>query len=698
MYIDKIEINNFRIYYGKNTITITPSSGGNICVIGGDNGSGKTTLVTALVWCLYGNQMQDVDNIHKKRIMTAGGYRKYLLSTLNKRAALNGESAFSVSIELKNLELPGIQSGTLKIARQYDINDPTDRLSITINGQVSELVDDFGQQIFVNEFVLPKEVAKFFFFDAEKIVEIAEMQSIQDRRTLSQAYSEVLGLKKYEDLRNNLNDLRVRFRKESVTGTEKRQFEELRRDMDKVTSRVESCEREKESLANNRSELKTQSDVLQEKLLIEGNTLSLAGLQELRNEKQMLQEENRRLNNEFKDLLEYAPFAISGSLLSSIKRQLDIEDGLKRSLNMGELIRDRINIAIDKLKNDPSDFEKKVDDRTRRYYVNRVSRLLEELIVDFEDDGGLEGNRFIHDFSLDEKNKFEAMLLNLRNSYNERLRSLTRAMKVNKLQLSDVSSRIINSESLEADDLVKNIRNKKANIDQQITAIEERTLELSESIGALRNVLINKRQHFEQISGKIEVNEKYRDKDILITRLIEKLDYFIMRMKDEKKSSLEARILSNIDVLMHKKDFVCRVHVKVDNEMLDIILINRRGQEIKKDDLSKGEQQLYATAILKSLVEESNVDFPVFIDSPLQKFDDKHAKNIIMSFYPYISSQVVILPLLRKELNAREYRLLRKFVASVHMIDNYSEDSSRFVRVAAGSLFDKKLATTASVM
>ncbi len=89
MYIDKIALNNFRIYYGENIITIAPSSKRNVCIISGDNGYGKTTLLTALVWCLYGNQMQEIDNVYKKRIIAAGGYRKYLLATLNRRAASN---------------------------------------------------------------------------------------------------------------------------------------------------------------------------------------------------------------------------------------------------------------------------------------------------------------------------------------------------------------------------------------------------------------------------------------------------------------------------------------------------------------------------------------------------------------------------------------------------------------------------------
>lgn len=58
---------------------------------------------------------------------------------------------------------------------------------------------------------------------------------------------------------------------------------------------------------------------------------------------------------------------------------------------------------------------------------------------------------------------------------------------------------------------------------------------------------------------------------------------------------------------------------------MEIGLFGPDGQEVKKDSLSKGEQQLYASSILKALVDESGLEFPVFIDSPLQKFDKSHS-------------------------------------------------------------------------
>ena len=689
MYIEKITINNYRIYCGENTVTVAPVSNRNVSVISGDNGYGKTTFLTALVWCLYGNQMQEIDSFYKDRILAAGGYKKYLASSMNRRALANGETKFHVSIDLKNVELPGIQCDSIQISRTCNITNLSDVLTIFIDNRISELVDDVGQQIFIHDFILPKEIAKFFFFDAEKIVEIAEIQSLQEKQLLSQAYSEVLGIKKYEDLKNSLNDLRIRFRKDSANDIEKAQFKDLGEEINRLTKSIRRKEQKKEKLISERGELRIKSDTSQEKLLREGNALTLSEIHELQDEKSRLYEDGKALMSEFKDLFEYVPFAITGKILAEIESQLDIEDKHRKSFIDKKLLRNKISTIIDNLKRDTSDISQKFDNEIKDYYLTKVHELLNRHLIEAEQEVELDNVTFLHDFTNDEKNRFKAILSNLRTTYREKLQALNRSLRMNRAAYSDVSRKLAYAESIELDELVKSYRLEKESIDRHIRSIDEETLELSQNIGALENSLIAKKRLFEEIARKIKVNEKYQDKDKLATRLIEELDTFIMRIKAEKKNSLEERVLSNLNMLMHKKDFIHRVIVEINSDILDIHLIDRRGKEIRKDDLSKGEQQLYATAILKALVEESGIDFPVFVDSPLQKFDDKHSRNIITGFYPQISKQVVIFPLLNKELSEEEYGLLIEHVGSAFIINNFNEDSSGFREVSPHDLFDK---------
>ena len=69
MIIKSIELNNFRIYKGVNRIDFTPDGERNIVIISGNNGFGKTTFLMSLVWCLYGRQMENVDDLYKKEII-----------------------------------------------------------------------------------------------------------------------------------------------------------------------------------------------------------------------------------------------------------------------------------------------------------------------------------------------------------------------------------------------------------------------------------------------------------------------------------------------------------------------------------------------------------------------------------------------------------------------------------------------------
>lgn len=171
-------------------------------------------------------------------------------------------------------------------------------------------------------------------------------------------------------------------------------------------------------------------------------------------------------------------------------------------------------------------------------------------------------------------------------------------------------------------------------------------------------------------------------KDAVLTRNIQNLKEFITRFKAKKKESLEAQILYGLNKFMHKKDFVTKVEVELIGDDIDIILRDGRNEEIRKETLSKGEQQMYATALLRGLVEESDIQFPVFIDSPMQKFDEQHAENIIKFFYPHIADQVVIFPLMNKELTEKEYQILSKNIAQTYIIHNVHQDKSEFMSVA----------------
>ncbi len=248
---------------------------------------------------------------------------------------------------------------------------------------------------------------------------------------------------------------------------------------------------------------------------------------------------------------------------------------------------------------------------------------------------------------------------------------------------------IADAESLAEDAVVKADRQRKRELDDHTERLTEQVGGLEHSNGQHQLGIVQKTKQLEDLKKKLKSTEQDQEKDALTEVLAQRLKEYIVLYKQRKKKSLEEQIKKGLKMLMHKKNFIKRVEVRIMGDLIEIELFNKRDEVILKEGLSKGEQQLYATALLYGLVEESEFDFPVFIDSPMQKFDDQHAENIVKHFYPSIAHQVILFPLINKELTQREYEMLRPRVARSYLIVNQDADQSGFEEVAPEHLFTR---------
>ncbi len=691
MYIKEIAFNNFRIYKNTQSLYFSPEHNKNVFIISGNNGYGKTTFLTALIWCLYGKYMKDVDDVYKVQINEAGGYQKFIQSCLNRLSWKEGEKKFSVSITFS--DIPNITCNEIKIVRHGYFGRGNDELKIYIDGSENELTKKVGNEIFIQDYILAKEVAKFFFFDSEKIVSLAESKSIASKRQLSKAYSEVLGIKKYEDLKTNLQDLTIRFRKNSAKPQDKEKFVQYKKDIEVLGSKKLDYKIEIEQLEEEKNVLKKESDELQEKLIREGSAMSVDEINNLKIEKFQVNKNIENLKNEFRDLLDLAPFAIAGKLMSDISIHLEDEQGQKDSNNNQEILNRKGQNLLKSFNRLRPSSKLNVSEDIKTYYKDQIKRLINKHLIQENANEADETIKVLHNFSESEYHQFQSLYKQLQTSFANRVKGISKDLRNARLKYGKLSRKLSDAESKESDGVIAKYRQEKTGKENEIKLIEERTMSLHQMIGATETEIASKRKVTEELAKKIKIHERYTEKDKLAKRLINQLDDFISKFKKEKKKALEKRILEGLKQLMHKKNFVKKVKVDVGEDIIDILLYNSRNEEINKDTLSKGEQQLYATSILRALVEESNIEFPVFIDSPLQKFDAQHAQNIISDFYPAISKQVVLFPLLEKEMTKDEYQLLEHQVKSAYIIHNENEDHSTFVPVNPLRLFQaaKKL-------
>jgi len=685
MRINKISLINFRIYKGQNSIVFkSHNEGKNITIIAGQNGFGKTTFLSALVWGFYGKLLSEVDEKYKREIYELGGYKKYANSLLNRETKSDKslENNFSVEIEITDVYIPSVPCRKIIIKREYNTDKEIESTKILIDGFENELTNEVGSDIFINDFILPREIAKFFLFDAEKIVSLAEIKTIAEKRNLSLAYSEVLGISKYVHLKQTLENLRVKLRKKSASVSDRNKLNNLQDEVSKLEKLISLNQNKIAANASDIDRNKSLSEQYQEKLIREGNSMSVEEMVRQKKLRDTLKQNNIEIKAKLKELLELAPFAIAGQKLKHLHNQVNLESKQKQNKLDNEYIQSKLK-----------SIQQKVEAQlNKRKFADNIKEEMNTIVSDaFLSDLKEQNNildKVLLDLSAQQSNEFLTLYDNIKHSYNILFKQIVKEEKNTRIFLTKTLRKIANAESKDSDILAKKYKSEKAKVDKLIKDLNAEQNKLHEELGAFQQEFATKTKVISELAKTVSLDEIDEKKDEATSRLINELSEFILKFKTEKRYSLQSRIRKELQLLMHKENFIEDVSVEIVEDIIDINLIDKNGDLIEKETLSKGEQQLYATALLKSLVDESGIQFPIFIDSPLQKFDKRHSKNIITEFYPSISKQVILFPLLEKELTEKEYSLLSPHIAQTFIIEN-NDGKSALVECESTQLFNE---------
>ncbi|HBW8619170.1 TPA: AAA family ATPase [Klebsiella pneumoniae] len=170
MKLIRLEINNFRQFYGKQSIDFAVDPERGVTLIHGENNGGKTALLNALRWCLYEETTEnllDPENL------------------LNKHAESQGKNTFSVSIQLEH------ENRLLDVRRIQDKNNGSSNLHVyeIIDGCYAEKAEE-NPNTLINTF-LPKEMSQYFFYQGEGT---GTLSSQNDFSHIKDAIEKVLGL------------------------------------------------------------------------------------------------------------------------------------------------------------------------------------------------------------------------------------------------------------------------------------------------------------------------------------------------------------------------------------------------------------------------------------------------------------------------------------------------------------------------
>lgn len=609
MIIKSLTLNNFRVFCGNNDINLAPSNNDkSIVLFGGLNGAGKTSILTGVRVALYGRAAFGFN-------MTASEYNEQLAALIHNG---NGISQNQASIELVfTYSQQGVES-EYKVIRTWK-RGQKDKLSL-FKDEVPESSLGYDQcQAFLNE-LIPIGIADLFFFDGEKIADLAEDQSGNVLRT---AVRRLLGIDVIERLKNDLNI----FLKPHLSGT---MPDKLKKEIATLEEQRKSLEDESDILVNKADELTTPIITLNKDIRdANSSVMDLGGAWA----KTKADEEAR-----VKELQIFRK-----SLEASIRKELE-----------GAL---PLSLATNTLNNLLKTLESEAQAKQKHAFVSELATYKEKV-----------GERLNHDNSaaqtaqtaIDECfNDYQAqadnLILQLDLSERERgqiIHQVEVTAPKSQQELTVLKQKLADAE-LELDSAAINIARApdESRVAEKLAEITALNDEKTQAILDRNKVLLEAKEKLEEsieIAKDIQSRQdKYKTASNVSSAVTnaqntnELLAQFSTELTEIRVKQLETEFIKSYQKLARKDDL--KISARINIKTFDVELIDENEHVINRKALSAGEKQIYAIAILEALGKTSGRKLPIIIDTPLGRLDSHHRDKLIERYFPDASHQVIIL-------------------------------------------------------
>ncbi|WP_417237406.1 DNA sulfur modification protein DndD [Bizionia paragorgiae] len=684
MKFSKIDIENFRQYYGNVPIDLATDDQKNIVVIGGRNGYGKTNLLLSIVWCLYGDKLSQIDDHFKKEIQKEKNYNSFMQQSINWTAKKEDIDTFSVTIRIDETELPELKmlnsnsADSVIIKRQFNVSTMIEDLHIIDPISNMELFNDDEDKInFINDYIIPIDAAKFVFFDAEKIAEIANLSIKEEGSFINDALGKILGLDTYETLIDDIETYINNLKKEGATKNLQEQiadkenaiklsqiaidkFEEENADSLKKIDELKKAIREFDNLISSESK-QGNSKFDREKILTEITELKI---------------KETELAEKFNELSEILPLTILSGKLEEVNEHLDLQESNSVFGKIASENSVKIEEFIELLFNKPPEPENSSFSlKDKMFYFEKAQDLSHKLFnqQDNNDDADL---AFEHDLSNADKKMIQDAIDLVNTQSKDFFESTIDEFNATKIKLSELTNTLNKVDADLEDDIILEYNSKKEKADFQLSEANQKIGENKANISKEEMNVKRLNQSYQDLLKKVEINKKNKTKIAKSAEYLDVLKKFVFEQKEQKKESLAKNILEEMQKLMHKlntsgSQFVSDIKVTIlaEGNGMKITLYNSDDEEIKKEVLSQGEKQLYISSLIKAILKESIQSLPIFIDTPLGRLDDEHIKNILLYYYPDLSEQVVILST-NNEITPKRFNDISESVSKSYLLVN----------------------------
>lgn len=626
-------MHNFGVYAGDNQFVFEGDKP--IVLIGGMNGRGKTTFLEAVLIALYGsNSFAYTESKYKS-------YAQYLRSFVNKSAE---DKCCSVVLEFE------IFNGDVEryvIKREWDTltKKTEERIKVYKDGTLNEFLTN-NWPLFV-ENILPSALSSFFFFDGEKIAEMAVDNS---NNQLKNAIRAMLGITVLDALENDISRNIKRIHKENSSSETADGVQKLRDEKDEAADQLRSIEEQIEQAEIILMEDTNKLDELHHLYAVEGGNAvekKQSIMQNRASLKAQLISEEERLYSISAEVL---PLLMVSDLVSDIKLQATDEhnDSILRQ-------------AVSQLEVLLTDFEESYSGDTKaskdfyEYVRSQTADDCVESVYELSDQALFQVNELVETKITEARDLTEEILVSkrkLEKQISEQDSYLT--LDINEKELQSIFSKIKKVEKKIVEDKVV-----LSKLDQKRASANARVM----STTAEFNKYVEAYLATAEMIDSTERTLKYSNMALQI------LDRYQVELQKRKADLLSNTITECYKKLANKKNLINRI--EMDPESLNVKYVSGDGLEVGRDSLSAGEQQLMVISILWALAICSKKKLPVIIDTPLSRLDSLHRAALIKTYFPNAGEQTIILST-DSEIDSKYYQLMKDDIGDEFTL-NYDE-------------------------
>lgn len=617
MLIKQLVLRNFRVFNETHIIDLAPRKRPNddnprpIVLFGGLNGAGKTSILSAIRLALYGRlafglSTQNQDYINE-------------LSSLIHNGTITSEQPNEAAIELTFTYNKGGQEAEFTVARTWK-KGKKDQLSLLQDGVPLEELDYDQCQGFLNE-LIPHGIADLFFFDGEKIAELAEDES---GNILKTAVRRLLGLDLIAKLRNDLMIFIKRQQSSQFAATQQQQLAALEKQIKEYAFQTEQL-LEKADFSKIRIDLLSKEIIRYEgQLNAQGGAFAQTKAQEKQKVETLLKEKDRlekALRHECDGLL---PYALAPKTLTRLLEQISTETQIKQARNfeneLGQFLTQLKNDIAFRSSTSGKIVAEAIEDNLKDYLATKPKG---ELLFDISE---REAGMLQQAIEQDSKKTWQRFDL-----YRNQLVEIEE-------QLEQAAANIARAPE---DDQLLDIFDKIRELDKQ------RELKKQEYRALLEDAKRTKQQQLDCVRQVQKAHDTARNQHSFNSAFnnaqetINLLDRYSEVLTQARVKTLSTNFEVAYRKLARKEDLQLNAHINP--ETFDVELIDEKGNVINRKLLSAGEKQIYAIAILEALAKTSGRDLPVIIDTPLGRLDSQHRDKLINHYFPFASHQVVLL-------------------------------------------------------